>query len=340
MKKKPAVSPLIKKIITIAAVVALCSAIVGASVFFISRKKEYKSSSKNAIAMGTIVTSKAYGDNAAVINENVISIVQGLEKLISRNVINSAVSRVNKGQTVKLDELGDEIQTVRSISEDTNGAFDLTIGKVSALWDFDSGKEVIPDKKDIEAALKSVDYSKISAAGGRISVAKGQELDLGAVGKGRACDLVKSYLESKEAPGAVVSVGGSILAYGSRNKAGDKWRVAIRHPRKENAFLGTVLLDEGFVSTSGDYEKFFEKGGKRYHHILDARTGYPAESDLISVTIVADSGIISDALSTACFILGSEDGRTLAEKNGVGAIFVDKEMNITTVGDIEFEAAG
>ena len=135
----------------------------------------------------------------------------------------------------------------------------------------------------------------------------------------------------------MVSVGGSILAFGKRNKAGDKWRVAVRHPRKENAYIGVINLSEGFVSTSGDYEKYFEKDGIRYHHILNANTGYPADSGLSSVTVVCGSGLLSDALSTACFILGEEKSKALLDEYSACAVFVDKQLNVSTYGDIDFE---
>ena len=150
-------------------------------------------------------------------------------------------------------------------------------------------------------------------------------------------DMLKSYLSSTDVKGAVVSVGGSILAYGSRDKAGSNWSVAIQHPRKENEFLGVIHLKEGFISTSGDYERYFIKDGVRYHHILDAKTGYPCESGLISVTVVCESGLLSDALSTACFTLGLEKGEKLVEKYGAAAIFVTDDEQIHTVGEIDFE---
>ena len=150
--------------------------------------------------------------------------------------------------------------------------------------------------------------------------------------------MLKAYFDSSDMKGAIVSVGGSILAWGNYNKAGDKWQIAVAHPRNEGEYLGVLSIDEGFVSTSGDYERYFEKDGKRYHHILDATTGYPAETDIISVTVVCDSGIISDALSTACFILGYEKSQELLKECNASAIFVDKDMNISTVGEIDFEA--
>ena len=149
--------------------------------------------------------------------------------------------------------------------------------------------------------------------------------------------MLKNYFDSSNMQGAVVSVGGSILAWGDYNKSGDKWKIAVSHPRNEGEYLGVHSIDEGFVSTSGDYERYFEENGKRYHHIIDATKGYPAETDVISVTVVCDSGLLSDALSTACFILGEEMSVPLLEKYDASAIFVDKDMDISVVGDIEFE---
>ena len=329
----------VKKILAAVLAGMLLSAAVIAGIYYKSLKTDYQDETKSAIAMGTVVTSRVYDEFAALRNEKIISIVQQLEELISRNVKDSAVDRLNRGQTVSLGELSFLLASAKSVSEKTGGAFDLTIGNVTSLWDFGGDNERLPEKEEIEEALKTVDYTKVSSENGICSIGKGQNLDLGAVGKGYACDMIKAYLEGTETKGAVVSVGGSILAYGERNKAGDKWKIAIRHPRDEKAFLGTVFLDEGFVSTSGDYEKYFEKDGKRYHHILDARTGYPAESDLISVTIVAENGLLSDALSTACFILGSEEGKALAESCGVGAVFVDRDENISVIGDVDFKKA-
>ena len=219
----------------------------------------------------------------------------------------------------------------------SGGAFDLTVGRLSSLWDFDDDIKKVPSEAEIKKELSTVDYEKIAINGANVAIGKGQTLDLGAVGKGAACDAAKAYLQKSGVKGAVVSVGGSILAFGKRNKIGDKWRIAVRHPREENAYIGVINLSEGFVSTSGDYEKYFEKDGKRYHHILDANTGYPSDSGLSSVTVVCDSGTLSDALSTACFILGEEKSKELLDEYSAAAIFIDKDLNVSTYGDVDFE---
>lgn len=328
-----------RKILTGVLCVFAAVLIIGSALVYNGFKKEFQSSTKNAVAMGTVVTAKTYGKNTASINETIVSCVQQLDDVISWRVKDSAVSKINSGQTVGLSSLSSAINACNDVSKNSNGAFDVTIGPVSTLWGFGTENERLPKKAEIENALKKVDYKKLKVSGSKISCAKGQFVDLGAVGKGYACDLVKQYLEKTDVSGAVVSVGGSILAYGKRNKAGDKWRIAVRDPRNENGFIGTVLVKEGFVSTSGDYEKYFEKAGVRYHHLLDARTGYPANSGLISVTVVCSNGLLSDALSTACFVLGKEEGQKLLEKYGASGVFVDSSQNVTTFGDIDFERA-
>ena len=179
-------------------------------------------------------------------------------------------------------------------------------------------------EKEIKEALKTVGTDKVQAQGHTLTASEGTLLDFGAIGKGFACDLIHTYLQETDINGAVISVGGSIVAFGDYNKKGDKWRIAITHPRKADEYLGVISLDEGFVSTSGDYERYFEKDGKRYHHIFDAETGYPSESGLVSVTVVCDNGLLSDALSTACFVLGKDEGMKLAEKYGASAVFQEQ----------------
>ena len=156
-------------------------------------------------------------------------------------------------------------------------------------------------------------------------------LDLGAVGKGIACDVAQNYLkQQKEVSGAVIAVGGSILLYGSKAD-GTNWNVAVQNPRGQDGEAMGVLSLSGTtnVSTSGDYEKYFMQNGKRYHHILDPSTGYPAESGLISVTVVSDNGLLSDGLSTACFVLGKEKGQKLLETYGAEGIFIDQNKKVT-----------
>lgn len=314
-------------------VIAVCA---GVGIYSYDREKKFSYGEKNSYAMGTIVSQKVYGDFGAKHIEKGNLLINALEDTISRNVSSSEISELNKNSTVTHKDTAGLISECIKLSELTDGAFDVSVGKIVDLWDFGGDNEGIPEKKALEKALKGVGLVEVN--GDTVKLRGDAELDLGAVGKGLACDsVITLYKSTPDVKGAIVSVGGSIGCFGSSNKKGDSWRIAIRHPRSDNEFLGVLKLSEGFVSTSGDYEKFFMHDGKRYHHILDARTGYPASSGLISVTVICDSGFMSDALSTACFILGEEKSRELLLKYNASAIFVDEEMNITTVGEADFE---
>ena len=325
-----------KRVLSLVIVLTVIVSCFGVGLYSYDREKKFPFGEKNSYAMGTIVSQKVYGDFGAKHIEKGNLLINALEDTISRNVSSSQISELNKNGVLTHKDTAGLISECVKLSELTEGAFDVTVGKVVDLWDFGGDNEGIPEKKELEKALK--DVSLIEIKGDTVKLGKGAEVDLGAVGKGLACDSVISlYKATDGVKGAIVSVGGSIGCFGASNKKGDSWRIAIRHPRSENEFLGVLKLKEGFVSTSGDYEKYFMHDGERYHHILDARTGYPASSGLISVTVICDSGFMSDALSTACFILGEEKSRELLLKYNASAIFVDEEMNITTVGEADFE---
>lgn len=326
------------KVLKIFLSVFLVAVLLLGALFVSDRNKRFEYGEKNTVAMGTILTQKIYSDTAGQHISHITSIVGSLEDIISWRESSSPVTSLNSGEEVANSTLADILSSCIDISKATDGAFDVTIGNVSRLWSIGEEGERLPSETEIKEQLENVGYENILIENGKIRLSSDCTVDLGAVGKGLACDYVMNYLRAcDDVNGAVVSVGGSNVAYGNYNKAGDKWRIAVRHPRLENEYLGVISLDEGFVSTSGDYEKYFEKDGTRYHHILDANTGYPASSGLISVTVVCDSGLLSDALSTACFILGEEESKALLEKYNASAIFVTENMEISTVGEIDFE---
>ena len=327
-----------KRVLSLVIVLASVLVIGGFGAFKYDRDKKFSFYEKNSYAMGTIVSQKVYGDFAAKHIEKGTELVNATENIISKNISSSSVAALNKNGAVTSRDTADILRECIKLTDLSDGAFDVTVGRIVSLWNFDKDNRKLPDKKELSAALASVGSNKLEVNGNTVKLQKGAEVDLGAVGKGIACDnLIALYKATTDIKGAIVSVGGSVGCFGDYNKAEDKWRIAIRHPRDDSQFLGVLKLDEGFVSTSGDYEKYFEKDGKRYHHILDARTGYPASSGLISVTVVCKSGFLSDALSTACFILGEEKGKELVEKYNASAIFVDENLNISMVGDLDFE---
>lgn len=226
-------------------------------------------------------------------------------------------------------------QEIKNTLEDT-GYTKIHLEKVESQNTANTKKNVDKDIKDNTAKNKetSEDTSKNTNTNESVSsiyIGDKCTLDLGAVGKGIACDVVQDYLKKqKEVSGAVIAVGGSILLYGSKADGSD-WNVAVQNPRGQDGEAMGVLSLSGTtnVSTSGDYEKYFMQDGKRYHHILDPSTGYPADSELISVTIVSDSGLLSDGLSTACFVLGKEKGEKLLETYGAEGVFIDQNKKVT-----------
>lgn len=188
-----------------------------------------------------------------------------------------------------------------------------------------------PDPAALAAALELVDYRtiEIDAAHGRARLGiLGQAVDLGAVAKGYGVDRAAELLRARGAVRGLVDLGGDIYALGTRVD-GAPWRLGIRHPRKSGQLLGILHVSDAAVATSGDYERYFEYQGVRYSHIVDPKTGWPA-NELVSVTIVAPSGVWADALATAVFVLGKEKGLALIEAlPGVDGILVDRDLGVT-----------
>ncbi len=301
----------------------------------------------SGVAMGTVVQKTLYVNNEELGKDAMYEIsayvdMYDMEVLSWRSDI-SEVAKLNAAagaeDGVELSEwLEEDLQKVWEISEKSGGALDVTVGQVTEAWKLDewanSSVEIrqefqAPAQDEIDSLLEHVGYEKVEIRNGRIYLPEGMKLDLGAVGKGIVCDEIGDYLSSQMcATGAVITLGGSVVTYGAKPD-GSPWQVAVAHPREDGAYLGTISLKgEYYVATSGDYERYVEVDGTRYHHIIDPTTGSPAQTDVCSVTIVSKSGLISDALSTACFVLGVEDGMALAEEFGAQALFVTKDLDV------------
>lgn len=293
---------------------------------------------QSGLSMGTVVTAQLYGPGGKTAAAKLFAEFDALEnERLSWRAATSDIARINAaaGAPAAIGErTAGYLKTAAEISRQSKGAFDCTLGVLTQLWDIGGENARVPDRDEIAAALKSVGYQTLSLSNGRAALAKGQALDLGAIGKGIACDEAKALLEQTDLSGAVVSVGGSVLLWG-RRPGGGPWKVGVRDPRGEAADqLGAFSLNGGFVSTSGDYERTLTAGGKTYHHILDPKTGYPAQAGLISVTVSAPTGLLSDALSTACFVLGYEKSLALLDAFGAEAVFVTMEKGVRVTGGL------
>lgn len=295
-------------------------------------------------AMGTMIQQTIYVQGNVNVKERKLtdSVMDEIwrleEETLSWRIDSSAVSQINQsagseeGAEIP-EDLAGILDQVWDVSRKSGGALDVTIGDVVRLWKIDDWVNTsasspdavftIPDTDEVMSALKHTGYEKVTFQGNKIFLPEMMTLDLGAVGKGIACDRVAAYLEKREeVTGAVISVGGSILTLGSKPD-GSLWNVGIVHPRKNGEYIATLELEGGwFVSTSGDYERFAEADGVRYHHIIDPGDGYPAGSGVVSVTILSRDGMMSDALSTACFVLGVDKGLALAEDMGAEALII------------------
>lgn len=296
-------------------------------------------------AMGTAIKKTIYAENTSLseeVNTEIDACIKNLESRISVRVPESEISLCNCNYAVngtyKLSaDLVDYLKQEAEIYEETDGAFSPCVRPLADLWGIEYGKQEIPQETLILETLKKIDFSKMEIEeDGIIFHKEHMAIDFGAVGKGIACDQIVEILAQNNIQGAVVSIGGSIAVYGEKGK-GEEWHIGIRDPRGEDGnAMGVLELSESkMISTSGDYEKYFEIDGKRYHHILDPKTGYPVDNELMSVTIISDNGFLSDALSTACFVMGLDDGLAYAEKKGVGAVFVTKDKQVYITKNIK-----
>ena len=285
-------------------------------------------------AMDTVVSETLY-TSGKDINTQIGEKLREMETtLLSWTEENSQISQLNNadGKTMEVsDDLAADLEKIRQLSQDSNGAFDPTLGKIIRLWDIDGENPHVPDQSEIDTLLPEVGYEKIQMDGNTVTLLDGCTLDLGAVGKGMGCDLIMDYLRSQpDVSGMILNLGGSsVMTYGEKPD-GSPWKVALTDPRDtEGDYLGVITLDANqFLSTSGDYEKYFIEDGIRYHHILDPKTGYPVQNGLTSVTIVCDQGNLADGLSTSCFVLGMDAAKPLLEKYGAEAVFVDEDKNV------------
>ena len=317
-----------KAVVAVAAVFAVLL-----SVFVFYDGVLNKTSEADFFSMKTYVSAKVTGYESDLCTAEIQKIVENLDiNVLSRTSGDSLVSLINKNGGGKLDlQTAAYFSILLDVCEKSGGAFDFTLGGVSDLWNFGSSPS-IPDENALAEALSHSGYEKVSLSGNNLSLQdKAAVLDFGASGKGIALDSVKAYLETRDIRNAVVSVGGSTLLFGDRD-----FTVGIRNPEgNAGSYIAKLHMGEGCVSSSGSYEQLFEENGKRYHHILNPATGYPVDNGLLGVTIVSESGLLSDALSTACFVLGIEKGSALAAEYGCTAIFVTADKKIHIEGDAD-----
>ena len=280
-------------------------------------------SSAVSFACDTVVTIRAYAPQETV--DNAMRLIRDYEQVLSRTVESSDIWKLNHadGNPVEVNpETADLLRLAVEISEYSNGAFDVTIAPMSALWDFASETPSVPDASMLKEAAQRVDWRNIRIEGTTVTLQNGAEIDLGGIAKGYIADRVAAYLKEQGVAHACINMGGNILVFGGKPDGTD-WTIGIRDPNGTAEQSEEVLsLSDGAVVTSGNYERFFLQDGVRYHHILYPKTGMPVQNGVASVTILSNDSALADALSTACFVLGPDASKALLERCGARAIFL------------------
>lgn len=285
--------------------------------------------------MDTLITVTLYtedDDLADVIFAECRTILTDLEDLWSRHREESEIARFNAdGQGIDCPDARTHalLETALAVAQATDGAFDPTIAPLVSLWERCGEEDRLPTEQEL-SAVRGYSYLTL----GESSLFKSDpavQLDLGGIGKGAAISHLIDYLESCEVRGGLVSFGSNVAVFGEKPDGTD-FRVALRDPKDAHGTVGTLTLRTGeILSVSGDYERYVTIGGARYHHILDPKTGYPADTGLASVALVAKDGAVADALSTALFVMGQEDAMAFY-RSGVyafEAVFVAHDGTVT-----------
>ncbi|MBQ9605347.1 MAG: FAD:protein FMN transferase [Firmicutes bacterium] len=302
--------------------------------------------SAEIFAMDNVMELKAYGNDEASLKAAEAEINR-LDALLSKTNEKSDIYKFNNGDNDISAETRSLISSALEISESTDGAFDISVAPVTEIWGFTDEQYRVPSPEEIKAVLERVGYEKIKTEGGSIEKPDNALIDLGGIAKGYTSDRVIDVFRQSGINSAIISLGGNVQTLGTKPD-GSQWKVGIQNPEKDEntPFIGVLAVNEKAVITSGAYQRFFEQDGKIYHHIIDPKTGCPAESGIISATVVSDSGMLADGLSTALFVMGLENAEEYWRKNG-GFDFIiqteDKKIFITEgiekdfTSDFEYE---
>jgi len=249
--------------------------------------------------------------------DHALKVMEEIEARASIYVDTSDISRVVKSSGQNSVRVSSEIhgllQQSVEVSEKTRGAFDVTVGVVKKLWGFETDRPRVPDGILLSSLLSRVDYRKIDLRDADVFLREpGMCIDLGGIAKGYIIDRGVAVLQEEGIRSGIIDAGGDLRAFGSHPE-GRMWKFGIQHPRgKRGELIGVIETEGAGIATSGDYERYFIQEGKRYHHILDPKTGFPARG-CVSVTMVAESALLADAYATAVFVMGPEEGMALIE---------------------------
>jgi thiamine biosynthesis lipoprotein len=285
--------------------------------------------------MGTVVEISIIGEDEEATRKAALQAFQEIkriEHLMSPTIVSSDVCRINqsagKGWVKVSSETITVIRKAQEISELSEGGFDISIGALTQLWRIARERGIPPSTEEVKNHLDLVHFKNVwvSPDGKILLKKKGMSIDLGGIAKGYAVDRAFEVLKTLGYKNLIVNAGGDLRVGGS--KMDQPWSIGIQDPRVSQRIMARVSVLDTAVATSGDYEKFFIHQGKRYHHILDSKDGFPV-NECQSVTIFCREGMMADGLATAVFVLGPEKGYALCQKlKGVHCLIVDKEGKI------------
>ncbi len=291
----------------------------------------------------TVVQIEVWGADQEIM-EHCRQMCEDYEQMLSATIETSEISRINNagGEPVEVsDETAGLIEEGIKYGDISDGRFDITIAPATDLWNFtDNEEKILPDPDELAEAVTHIDYHCIKVEGNTVTLTDPEaRIDLGGIAKGYIADRLKEYLKDEGIEHALIDLGGNMLTLGRRYDGND-FRIGIQKPFADTGTaMAVVSVNDKSVVTSGDYERYFEKDGVIYHHILDPDTGYPVQNDLDQVTIISDQSVDGDALSTTCFAMGLEDGLELIRSlDGIEAVFVTKDGEMhTSSNEIELE---
>ena len=298
-----------KRILTALLFIAACAV----AYFIIVRGQNNKSASAQIFAMDTYMELTAYGKNSEDAVRAAKEEIERLDALLSTGNEKSEIGQLNKKN--KKGQISADTQYLlnRSLTiyEETDGAFDITIYPVMRAWGFTGEEHRIPSEKELQDLLQFVDASRLQydANTQTLMLPEGMEIDFGGIAKGYTSQRVAQIMQEYDITSAILNLGGNVQLVGAKPD-GSSWKVAIKSPDEQEEYLGVLSAQNKAIITSGGYERYFVENGRKYHHIIDPKTGMPAYNGLQSVTIVSEDGTLADGLSTALYVMGTESAIT------------------------------
>lgn len=289
-----------------------------------------KLETKEGLFFDTAISISVYSNQSEKVLKGSFDLCEELENTFSRTKEGSELYKVNhrRDSSVTLsDDLAKVVQEGIDFYEISDGDFDITIAPLLELWDFKNIDAVVPDQELIKDAVDKVDGSAIHLSGNVLTFDREDtEIDLGALAKGYAADKLKEYLVEQGVESAMINLGGNVLAVGEKPD-GNPWKVGVQKPFAERGETSEVLeVKDRSVVSSGIYERYFEQDGILYHHILNPQTGYPVDTGFSQVTIISESSLLGDALSTVCLLAGPEGAEKITDR------FPDVELYYVLAG--------